>query len=114
MSYPVLEREVHEVHEEIKTFLALTDRITAMEERLAELETVEPRREPAKEEGGDRMVYRIAVSALGLTMIAVVAGVFLLASIWGTSGTVPESMIAIGTAAVAALAGLMSFPAMRK
>jgi hypothetical protein len=55
----------------------------------------------------DRWVYRIVVIALGLVGIFVVVGVFVLKAV--DNGTViPDAMVAIGSAAIAAMAALLA------
>jgi len=51
------------------------------------------------------MVYRIVVSSLGLTVVATVIGAIVLAN---NGNSVPEILVAIGTASVGALAGLLA------
>ncbi len=59
---------------------------------------------------GDRIVWRIVVSALGLVAIGVVAGsIFLASRVAGTAtATVPDVLTALGSAAIGALAGLLA------
>jgi hypothetical protein len=56
---------------------------------------------------GDRLPFRIAVVVLGLTIIGVLIG-----AIWikldDPATAIPDVMVAMGTAAIAALAGLLS------
>ncbi len=54
----------------------------------------------------DPWVYRIVVLSLGLTVLGTVGGGFLLAFKVGAS--IPEGLIALGSAAVGALAGLLA------
>ena len=56
----------------------------------------------------DRWIYRLVVLALGLTAVFVVVGVFILKALKGDSVTIPDALVAIGSAAVAALAGLLA------
>jgi hypothetical protein len=62
---------------------------------------------PARQTG-DRWAYRLVVTALGLTAIFVVVGVFVLKALNGDSVTIPDALVAIGSAAVAGLAGLLA------
>ena len=55
----------------------------------------------------DKWVYRLVVTLLGLTAIFVVCGAFVLKAIDNQTG-IPDALVAIGSAAVAALAGLMA------
>src|SRR3954447_21296711 len=55
----------------------------------------------------DRWVYRIVVVALGLIAIFVVVGVFVLKAV-DNNTTIPDAMVAIGSAAVAAMAALLA------
>ena len=54
----------------------------------------------------DKWIYRIVVGSLGLSAILVVVGAFVLKLIDGKT-TIPDAMIAIGSAAIAALAALL-------
>lgn len=54
----------------------------------------------------DKWIYRIIVLALGLTVLLAVSGGIYLAAKQGTA--TPEILIAIGSAAVGALAGLLA------
>lgn len=56
----------------------------------------------------DRWPYRLVVIALGLTAIFVVVGVFVLKALKGDTVTIPDALVAIGSAAVAGLAGLLA------
>ncbi len=53
----------------------------------------------------DVWIYRIVVSVLGLTVVLSVAGAILLVSI---DKKTPEVLVALGSAAVGALAGLLA------
>jgi hypothetical protein len=55
----------------------------------------------------DRWIYRIVVTALGLIALLVVIGVFALRAL-DKSITIPDALVAIGSAAVAALAALLA------
>ena len=61
---------------------------------------------PLKEVPSDIGIYRIVVSALGLTVLLVVSGGIYLAANKVTP--TPEILIALGSAAVGALAGLLA------
>ena len=54
----------------------------------------------------DPWIYRIVVLSLGLAAIGVVAGVIALKAL-DKSTTIPDALVAIGSAAVAALAALL-------
>jgi hypothetical protein len=56
----------------------------------------------------DRWPYRLVIIALGLTAIFVVVGVFVLKALKGDAVTIPDALVAIGSAAVAGLAGLLA------
>lgn len=56
----------------------------------------------------DRWIYRLVVLALGLTAVFVVVGVFVLKALKGDSVTIPDALVALGSAAIAALAGLLA------
>jgi hypothetical protein len=55
----------------------------------------------------DKWVYRLVVTALGLVAIFVVIGVFILKAI-DNQTTIPDALVAIGSAAIAALAALLA------
>jgi hypothetical protein len=55
----------------------------------------------------DRWIYRLVVLALGLIAIFVVVGVFVLKAV-DNATTIPDAMVAIGSAATAALAALLA------
>ncbi len=54
----------------------------------------------------DKWIYRIVVSALGLTVLLAVSGGIYLAAKPDTA--IPDILVAIGSAAVGALAGLLA------
>jgi hypothetical protein len=54
----------------------------------------------------DRWIYRLVVACLGLTVLLTVLGGFYLSI--KTAATIPEGLIALGSAAVGALAGLLA------
>jgi hypothetical protein len=54
----------------------------------------------------DRWVYRIVVLALGLTALLVVLGAIVLTAL--DKGNIPDALVAIGSAAIAALAALLA------
>jgi hypothetical protein len=54
----------------------------------------------------DPWIYRIVVLSLGLAALGVVVGVFALKALDKTT-TIPDALVAIGSAAVAALAALL-------
>jgi len=56
----------------------------------------------------DRWPYRLVIIALGLTALFVVVGVFVLKALKGDAVTIPDALVAIGSAAVAGLAGLLA------
>lgn len=55
----------------------------------------------------DKWIYRLVVIALGLTGLFVVIGVFTLKALDNTT-TIPDALVAIGSAAIAALAALLA------
>jgi uncharacterized integral membrane protein len=57
---------------------------------------------------GDRCVYRITVAVLGLAVILVVIAQFALAYRFANAAEIPDGIIAIGSAAIGALAGLLA------
>ena len=58
----------------------------------------------------DKWVYRIVVLALGLTVLIVVSGTFVL-KVVDNQTPIPDALVAIGSGAVGALAGLLApFP----
>jgi hypothetical protein len=57
--------------------------------------------------GGDKWIYRVVVIALGLTGLFVVVGVFTLKAL-NNDTTIPDALVAIGSAAIAALAALLA------
>ena len=61
----------------------------------------------------DKWIYRIVVTALGLSALLVVVGVIVLKSIDRTT-PIPDAMVAIGSAAIAALAALLVPPHLQK
>ena len=54
----------------------------------------------------DRWIYRLVVAFLGLTVLLTILGGFYLSI--KTAATIPEGLIALGSAAVGALAGLLA------
>jgi hypothetical protein len=58
----------------------------------------------------DPWIYRIIVTALGLTILVVVIGAIILPIIHDPEARIPEVLTAIGSAAVGALAGLLAPP----
>jgi len=69
----------------------------------------QPEPEPPLE--SDPWIYRIAVTALGLALLLTTAGVFVLFLLQKNANTFdPGGLVAIGTAAVGALAGLLGGP----
>jgi len=55
----------------------------------------------------DKWIYRLVVCALGLTGLFVVVGVFTLKAL-NNETTIPDALVAIGSAAIAALAALLA------
>lgn len=53
----------------------------------------------------DRLIYRLVVGALGLTILLSLIGLFIMAFY---EKSIPEGAIALGSAAVGALAGLLA------
>jgi hypothetical protein len=58
----------------------------------------------------DRWIYRMVVLFLGVTVVATVVGGFMMASLSTDAAQkdIPEGLIALGSAAVGALAGLLA------
>ena len=58
----------------------------------------------------DRWIYRLVVSFLGVSVVATIAGGIYLTVIGGSSPNfqLPQGIVAIGSAAVGALAGLLA------
>jgi len=54
----------------------------------------------------DRWIFRLVVAFLGLTVLLTVLGGFYLSI--KTAATIPEGLIALGSAAVGAMAGLLA------
>ncbi len=54
----------------------------------------------------DRWIFRLVVGFLGITVLLTVVGGFYLSI--KTAATIPEGLIALGSAAVGALAGLLA------
>jgi hypothetical protein len=54
----------------------------------------------------DRWIYRIVVLALGFGVLTAIIGLIILS--WKGIATVPDGIVAIGSAAVGALAGLLA------
>jgi hypothetical protein len=54
----------------------------------------------------DRWIYRLVVAFLGLAVLFTIIGGFILS--FKTAVTIPEGLIALGSAAVGALAGLLA------
>lgn len=54
----------------------------------------------------DKWIYRLVVCFLGLTVIGTVIGGFIIAG--KSAQTIPEGLVALGSAAVGALAGLLA------
>jgi hypothetical protein len=55
----------------------------------------------------DKWIYRLVVIALGLTALFVVVGVFTLKAL-DNATTIPDALVAIGSASIAALAALLA------
>lgn len=59
--------------------------------------------------GTDKWIYRVVVLALGLTALAEMIGtIYLVAPAGGKVTDIPEILMALGSAAVGALAGLLA------
>lgn len=56
----------------------------------------------------DVWIYRLVVGALGLTVLTAVVGAIVLAAMGAEGRKVPEVLVALGSAAVGALAGLLA------
>jgi hypothetical protein len=54
----------------------------------------------------DRWIFRLVVAFLGLAVLLTIIGGFILS--FKTAATIPEGLIALGSAAVGALAGLLA------
>lgn len=54
----------------------------------------------------DRWIFRLVVAFLGLAVLFTIIGGFILS--FKTAATIPEGLIALGSAAVGALAGLLA------
>lgn len=54
----------------------------------------------------DRWIFRLVVAFLGLAVLLTIVGGFILS--FKTAATIPEGLIALGSAAVGALAGLLA------
>jgi hypothetical protein len=57
---------------------------------------------------GDRWIYRIVVIVLGLAVLITIGGGFGLAFIGSANYKMPPELVALGSAAVGALAGLLA------
>jgi hypothetical protein len=55
----------------------------------------------------DKWIYRMVVGFLGLVVVLTVVGGFIIV-LTGNSTSIPEGIIAIGSAAIGALAGLLA------
>jgi hypothetical protein len=55
----------------------------------------------------DKWIYRMVVGFLGLVVVLTVVGGFIIV-LTGNSASIPEGIIAIGSAAIGALAGLLA------
>ena len=60
---------------------------------------------PESPPSGDVWIYRIVVCLLGATVLAALGGTIALQA---TVGEIPESVVAIGTGALGAIAGLLA------
>jgi hypothetical protein len=78
----------------------------ALQERVKQdpVATLQALSEPVS---GDKWIYRMVVIALGLTALFVVIGVFTLKAL-DNNTTIPDALVAIGSAAIAALAALLA------
>lgn len=56
----------------------------------------------------DRWIYRMVVFFLGITIVATVIGGFVFSGSFGPQYEMPEGLIALGSAAIGALAGLLA------
>jgi hypothetical protein len=88
---------------------ARTDDLVAAKTPAETKAVVQEAREEAVQQTGipDTLIYRITVSVLGLAVLAVIV-----AQLWITLASpttdIPEGLIAIGSAAIGALAGLLA------
>jgi hypothetical protein len=78
----------------------------ALQERVKQdpVATLQSLSEPVS---GDKWVYRMVVIALGLTALFVVIGVFTLKAL-DNNTTIPDALVAVSSAAIAALAALLA------
>lgn len=86
--------------------LAKTGDPEVVKEIIAESKTEAKRRTPIFID--DRWIYRITVSVLGLCVLSVVYVQYRLAIPPGNANEIPDGIIAIGSAAIGALAGLLA------
>jgi hypothetical protein len=69
-------------------------------------ETAPPPPGLKREVASDPWIYRMVVGFLGLTAIITVVGLLVLE--WHSTGTIPEGLIALGSATVGGLAGFLA------
>jgi hypothetical protein len=77
-----------------------------VKEIITESKTEAKRRTPIFK--NDRLIYRITVSVLGLCVLSVIYVQYQLAIPPGNANEIPDGIIAIGSAAIGALAGLLA------
>ena len=87
---------------------AMVEQNPALQQKLKE-DPVGTLRQLAEPLESDKWIYRIVVAALGLSALLVVAGVFVLKAV-DNKTTIPDAMVAMGSAAIAALAALLVPP----
>jgi hypothetical protein len=78
----------------------------AVKEIIAESKIEAKRRTPIFID--DRLIYRITVSVLGICVLSVIYVQYKLAIPPGNANEIPDGIIAIGSAAIGALAGLLA------
>ena len=79
------------------------DNSLSLDQKVRLLESLQTLSTPLQ---SDRWIFRLVVAFLGLTVLLTVLGGFYLSI--KTAATIPEGLIALGSAAVGALAGLLA------
>ncbi len=84
-----------------------TDNSLSADQKVKFLESLQKLSNPLQSAlQSDRLVYRMVVSFLGVAVVLTIVGGFYLSIT--TAATIPEGLIALGSAAVGALAGLLA------
>ncbi len=84
-----------------------TDNSLSAEQKIKLLESLQKLSTPLQSAlQTDRLVYRLVVTFLGAAVVLTIFGGFYLSI--KTAATIPEGLIALGSAAVGALAGLLA------